>query len=275
MSFNRKIVLFTCAFTIFNSKICAKATLSETTKLNFIDPIIISGARQEQKLLDAVISVSVINKSEIKRSGAKSIGDLLKGKAGIEIGQSGGLGSLTSFFIRGADSRNTLVFIDGVRVRDALTQSSLAENIPLALVNKIEIVRGNVSALYGDGAIGGVINIFTDSALIKGSSQPNTFKSLSAEYGSFNTFDTNASLYGTTTEKLNFSIGFQNIKTDGFSATDPSITGSYDPTDSDKDGYKNTALSASLKKDFLAYIKMKLYLIFLLHFLTCYKNSYP
>ena len=69
---------------------------------------------------------------------------------------------VTSFFLRGSDSGNALVFIDGVRVRTPC-QSSLAENIPLALIEKIEIVKGNVSALYGDGAIGGVINIFTDS----------------------------------------------------------------------------------------------------------------
>lgn len=242
------LLSFFCIF--FNAKICADTRLIDSESQSFLNPIIISGAKQKQKLLDAVTSVSVIDRFEIQRSGAKSIGDLLRGKGGVEIGQSGGLGSQTSFFLRGTDSRNTLVFIDGVRVRDAITQSSLAENIPLALINKIEIVRGNVSALYGDGAIGGVINIFTDFASDNRKSKTKSFKSLSTEYGSFNTFDTTASFFGTTNENLNFSLGLQNIETDGFSATNPAITGSYDATDIDNDRFKNTAVNVALKKDF-------------------------
>jgi vitamin B12 transporter len=252
MIFNNKMLLgVACLF--LNSTLTAQETFSSSNSQSFLNPIIISGARQEQSLSDAVTSVSVITKTEIERSGAKSVGDLLKGQVGVEIGQSGGLGSLTSFFLRGTDSRNTLVFIDGVRVRDAITQSSLAENIPLALINKIEIVRGNVSALYGDGAIGGVINIFTElnSGDIK--NKDKLIKKISTEYGSFNTQDISGTVTAFTNEKLNFSLGFQHIKSDGFSATNPTITGSFDATDSDNDSYKNTAVNLSINKAFADY----------------------
>ncbi|MFL2656419.1 MAG: TonB-dependent receptor [Burkholderiaceae bacterium] len=160
MIFVNKWVFVLVCFFLFSSTF-SNLKASELNSQNLLNPIIVSGALKKQNLLDAVTSVNVISKVEIERSGAKSIGDLLKGQNGVEVGQSGGLGSQTSFFLRGTESRNALVFIDGVRVRDSITQSSLAENIPLALVSKIEIIRGNVSALYGDGAIGGVINIFT------------------------------------------------------------------------------------------------------------------
>lgn len=252
MIFNNKMLfIFACLFV--NSVIIAQETVLNNESQSILNPIIVSGARQEQSLLDAVNSVSVINKDEIERSGAKSVGDLLKGQVGIEIGQSGGLGSVTSFFLRGTDSRNALVFIDGVRVRDSITQSSLAENIPLALINKIEIVRGNVSALYGDGAIGGVINIFTDLSSGAEIGKEKLLKKISAEYGSFNTQDVSGSISGFTDEKLNFSFVFQNIKSDGFSATNPTITGSFDVTDTDNDSYKNTAVNLSINKAFADY----------------------
>ena len=246
-------MLFIFVYLFVNSAIFAQETVLKNESQSILNPIIVSGARQKQSLLDAATSVSVINKNEIEKSGAKSIGDLLKGQVGIEIGQSGGLGSVTSFFLRGADSRNALVFIDGVRVRDSITQSSLAENIPLALIDKIEIVRGNVSALYGDGAIGGVINIFTDLSSDAEIRKEKLLKKISAEYGSFNTQDVSGSISGSTNEKLNFSFGFQNIKSDGFSATNPTITGSFDATDTDNDSYKNTAVNLSINKAFADY----------------------
>ena len=237
---------FVCACFFFHSNVFAEIESTISSSESFLNPIIISGALQKQKLLDAVTSISIIKRDEIRRSGAKSVGDLLKGHVGVEVGQSGGLGSVTSFFLRGTESRNALVFIDGVRVRDSITQSSLAENIPLGLVDRIEIVRGNVSSLYGDGAIGGVINIFTETSSTEGK----TSKRINSEYGSFNTFDISGNIHGTTSEKLSFSLGFQHIDSDGFSATDPGITGSFDSTDIDNDSYKNISLRGSLKKSF-------------------------
>jgi vitamin B12 transporter len=248
-------MFFACLCFFISSTLIAQTKTLETNSNSddFLNPIIISGARQEQNLLEAVTSVTVINSKEIEKSGAKSVGDLLKGQVGLEVGQSGGLGAVTSFFLRGTDSRNALVFIDGVRVRDSITQSSLAENIPLALVKKIEIVRGNVSSLYGDGAIGGVINIFTNLDSDEDKNGGKVVKKIGTEFGSFNTSDTSGTIYGSTDEKLNFSVGFQHIDSGGFSATNPSITGSFDSTDVDNDSYKNTAIRASIQRNFSDY----------------------
>ena len=249
MIFVNKWVFVLVYFFLFSSTF-SNLKASELNSQNLLNPIIVSGALKKQNLLDAVTSVNVISKVEIERSGAKSIGDLLKGQNGVEVGQSGGLGSQTSFFLRGTESRNALVFIDGVRVRDSITQSSLAENIPLALVSKIEIIRGNVSALYGDGAIGGVINIFTKIPSDTKTNEEKIFKKINAEYGSFGTTDINGTVYGFTKDRFNFSFGFQQVESDGFSATDPTITGSFDSTDPDNDSYKNTAMNFFIDKSF-------------------------
>ena len=87
--------------------------------------------------------------------------DLLQNRSSVQVGRNGGLGGVTSFFLRGSESRNVLVLLNGVRLRDELTQSSLAENIPLYLVERIEVIPGNLSSVYGEGAIGGVIKIST------------------------------------------------------------------------------------------------------------------
>ena len=120
-----------------------------------MDPVVISAALVEQKLSEVIPSVTVITRQDIDQSGALSLADLVRTEPGVEIGRNGGLGGLTSFFLRGAESRNVLILIDGVRMRDGVTQAALAEHIPLGLVDRIEIVRGTVSALYGDAAVGG------------------------------------------------------------------------------------------------------------------------
>ena len=79
----------------------------------------------------------------------KSLADFLQNRSSVQVGRNGGLGGVTSFFLRGAESRNVLILLNGVRLRDELTQSSLAENIPLDLVEKIEVIPGNLSSVYG------------------------------------------------------------------------------------------------------------------------------
>ena len=126
-----------------------------------LDPITVSGSGLNQRLSETFSNISIFNKKEIENSGLKSLADFLQGRSSVEVGRNGGLGGVTSFFLRGSESRNVLVLLNGVRLRDELTQSSLAENIPLDLVEKIEVIPGNMSSVYGEGAIGGVIKIIT------------------------------------------------------------------------------------------------------------------
>lgn len=205
-----------------------------------MDPVVISAALVEQKLSEVIPSVTVITRQDIDQSGALSLADLVRSEPGVEIGRNGGLGGLTSFFLRGAESRNVLILIDGVRMRDGVTQAALAEHIPLGLVERIEIVRGNVSALYGDAAVGGVISITTRQA---GQGAMKGFASVTV--GERATREVSAGIAGAV-ESLRMALSVQHLKTDGFSATNPSQTWSFDPTDGDRDPYESTAAALQL-----------------------------
>lgn len=209
-------------------------------QLAAMDPVVISAALVEQKLSEVIPSVTVITRQDIDQSGALSLADLVRSEPGVEIGRNGGLGGLTSFFLRGAESRNVLILIDGVRMRDGVTQAALAEHIPLGLVDRIEIVRGNVSALYGDAAVGGVISITTRQA---GQGPVKAFASLTV--GERATREVSAGIAGSV-ESLRMALSVQHLKTDGFSATNPAQTWSFDPTDGDRDPYENTAATLQL-----------------------------
>jgi vitamin B12 transporter len=133
-----------------------------------------------------------------------------------------------------------LVLVDGVRMRDGVTQSALAENIPLSQIEQVEIVRGNVSAIYGDGAVGGVINVIT-----RDPGEAGTSTSASAMVGSRNTRDLSARLVaGDKADRI--SVMAAHTKTDGFSATN--ARGSSRSQDTDEDGYENNSLGLQYRK---------------------------
>jgi vitamin B12 transporter len=123
---------------------------------------VVTATRTEQPLVDLVADVSIIDREQIDRSGATGLADVLARVPGIEMARNGGLGATTSLFLRGSETRFTAVFIDGVRV-DTQSGSGGAtwESIPLPQIERIEIVRGPASAIYGSDALGGVIQIFT------------------------------------------------------------------------------------------------------------------
>ena len=129
------------------------ATLGET---------VVTATRTEQAVVDLLADISVIDREQIERSGATGLADVLSRLPGIEMARNGGPGNSTNLFVRGAESRFTAVFVDGVRI-DSQTTSGGApwEAIPLSQIDRIEIVRGPVSAVYGSDALAGVIQIFT------------------------------------------------------------------------------------------------------------------
>ena len=125
--------------------------------------VLVSATGAQQPLADVLSSVSVITRADILRSQAQSLADLLQGEAGFEFARNGGPGAVTSFFLRGQDSINTAIVVDGVRAPVDQIGSLLVIDIPLQQIERIEILRGNASALYGDAAVGGVISITTVS----------------------------------------------------------------------------------------------------------------
>jgi len=126
-----------------------------------LDKIVVSATRTEQSLGDTIAPTIVISRKDIERSQAIDAADLLRFHAGIDIGRNGGPGQVTSIFIRGAESNHTLVLVDGVRINPGTIGGAAIQNIHPDLIERIEIIKGPRSVLYGSNAIGGVINIIT------------------------------------------------------------------------------------------------------------------
>lgn len=126
-----------------------------------LDQVLVTATRTPISLQDSISPAQVIDSAQIERSQAPSLQDLLRGQAGINITNSGGLGKQSSLFLRGTNSSHTLVLVDGVRINTGDFGLAMLQDLPLAQIERIEIVRGPQSSLYGADAIGGVIQIFT------------------------------------------------------------------------------------------------------------------
>jgi vitamin B12 transporter len=126
-----------------------------------IDDMVVTATRRPISATQALAPVILIDREEIERSHALDIAELLRYHAGVEIARNGGPGQVTSAFIRGANGNHTLVLIDGVKVNPATAGGAALQNITPELVERVEIVKGPRSSLYGSEAIGGVINIIT------------------------------------------------------------------------------------------------------------------
>ena len=125
------------------------------------EPIVVTAARTAETADEALASVTVITRRDIERLQVRSVQDLLRGVPGIDMVNQGGEGKLTSLFLRGTESDHLLVLVDGVKVAGVTTGMAPFQHIPIEQVERIEIVRGPRSSLYGAEAIGGVIQIFT------------------------------------------------------------------------------------------------------------------
>ena len=143
-----------------------------------VDTIIVTATRTEIPISDATVPVDVISRDQIELSMAADLAELLRFEAGVEIGRNGGPGQPASFFIRGTESNHTLVLMDGVRINPGTLGGAAIQNIAPQMIERIEIVKGTRSSLFGTDAIGGVINIITRR------SQPN-YGEASISAGSF------------------------------------------------------------------------------------------
>lgn len=200
-----------------------------------INPIVISASRIEQPLSDVLPSVSVITRADIEKSQATTLADVLQGEAGFEFGRNGGAGTVTSFFLRGQNSANLALMIDGVRVQVDSLGSLTQTDMPLSQIERIEVLRGNAGALYGDAAIGGVISIYTRKG--RGAMAPYG----AVTYGTYNTRDLSVG-YGGEVDGKSLDLNAGMTKSDGFSSMNKEQNTS---TDSAANGYSKQ--SASLR----------------------------
>ena len=209
-----------------------------------LDPIIVTGAGSEQQLSNVLPSVTVITRPEIEKSQAPSIADLLQGEPGLEFHRSGGPGQVTSFNLRGNQSTNLVIYVDGVRSQVDGYGNLTVLNIPLTTIERIEILRGNAGALYGDAAIGGVINIYTRQG---GSVAPKAYGSVSV--GSYSTQEAMAG-YGGTVGDTKFNLTFDEMTSKGI----PTLNASQYPNANPNSGAIssqsiNAAISQRLNSD--------------------------
>ncbi|MDX9740264.1 MAG: TonB-dependent receptor [Gammaproteobacteria bacterium] len=128
------------------------------------EAVVVTATRTAQSADQALAPMVLIEREELERLQAADLGEVLRLHAGLDIGRNGGPGQATSLFMRGTDSNHTLVMIDGVRMNPATIGGAAIHNLDPELIERIEVVKGPRSSLYGSDAIGGVINIITRRA---------------------------------------------------------------------------------------------------------------
>lgn len=198
------------------------------------ETVVVTASRIAENQGDALTAIDVIDRQAIERAGSMDVVDLLRTVAGIDIVRGGGLGQQASVFIRGTNSNHALVLIDGVRVSALGTGAYAWEHLPIAQIERIEIVRGPRASLWGADALGGVLQIFTRRA--EGSEG-------SVQIGNHDTYGVDAG-FGHRGERGGFSAQLGWLESRGQNATRPSNF-SFDP---DRDGaqLRNASLAADL-----------------------------
>ncbi len=139
--------------------LAACSSYAQTTAT--LEPVVVTATRVETPLTDVLSDVSIVDRHQIEVAGLQSLTDVLATLPGVQISTSGSYRSITGVFLRGANSAQTILLINGVRLGSATTGSYSLENIPLDRVDRIEVLRGAAAALYGPDAVGGVIQVFT------------------------------------------------------------------------------------------------------------------
>jgi vitamin B12 transporter len=208
-----------------------------------LQQVVVTASRTEQRVQDALPATTLITRADIERAQTPDLPTLLRQVSGVEVTQNGGPGTVSGTFIRGAESRHTLVLIDGVPVNNLNFSLPALEYLPLADVDHIEIVRGNVSALYGSAALGGVIQIFTREA--GRAPQAN----LTAQAGSRGLVDVAASGGVKLASGTGLHASVESLHDNGFNAIKQEERPGTDP---DRDGLRRQSSSLAITQDLAA-----------------------
>jgi len=184
---------------------------------------------QDQATVSA--AMTVIHRQDIERSQARTVAELLRVQAGIDVASSGGAGKTTSVFLRGGNSGHVLVLVDGVRVGSATTGQFDWAHVSTSDIERIEIVRGAQSSLYGADAMAGVIQIFTQRG------KKETQVSIQSDAGSYATSTAAMRVKGQTKEGVSYALSVDMLRTAGVSAA---------AKGSESDPYRQSTVSASV-----------------------------
>lgn len=216
---------------------CAIApAFAESTPTYDLGTLVVTATRTPTPVRELLNDISVLTQEDIQRAGHATLPELLRTLPGIEFSANGGAGTNSSVFIRGANANHTLVLIDGMRINSATTGTTALEKIPLGQIERIEVLRGPGSHLYGSEAIGGVIQIFTKA----GGATPSVH--FGGGVGSRGLYQANVGGNGKFGE-VNFNLEVTHEGTDSFSAIGNPTSTSYNP---DNDAYRNTSVNTKL-----------------------------
>lgn len=204
-----------------------------------LEPVFVTATRLAQPVSSVLSDIRVIDEETIRNAGVVTLTELLQSHAGAEITANGGPGQVSGVFLRGSNANHVVLLVDGVRINSATSGTNAFENIPLEQIERIEILRGPASSLYGADAIGGVIQIFT---------RREERTQAHVGLGTWRTREGSVGL-GRDLGASRFSLQAGYRESAAFSATNERHAFSFDPDD---DAYRNRSLGLSFSHDWAA-----------------------
>ncbi|MDO4238314.1 TonB-dependent receptor [Pseudomonas sp.] len=204
-----------------------------------LSDVVISANRQVQARNDSSAANTVFTRADIDRLQPDSVTDLLSRVPGVQVAPTGGRGSLPGIYIRGTKSAQSLVLVDGQRIANTTSGDSGLQYLNVDQIERVEVLRGSRSVIYGSDAIGGVIQVFTRRNAEQGL-QPR----VKLGFGSHQTWERSVGLSGGD-EQTRFNLGASLDETAGINSTHQSF-----PSDGDHDAYRNQSLSLNLSHSF-------------------------
>jgi len=210
--------------------------LAQSQAQGRLEEVVVTATRVAVPVTDVIADVSIIDRQELELAGQSSLKDVLAFQPGVQITSNGGYRSATGVFLRGASSSQAIVLIDGVRVGSATLGTAAFENMPLDRIERIEILRGAASALYGPDAVGGVIQIFTREP------EDGFHATASVGAGSDGQRQASAALRGRE-GAIGYSLGVSKEKAAGISVINNPAADSFN---ADQDSFDVTSVDAKL-----------------------------
>jgi len=204
-------------------------------------PILITASRTPETTRDSLAAVSVIERSEIERRQSRNLPDVLQGLPGVTLRSNGGLGHNTNLYLRGTNPDHTLLLVNGIKLGSASSGFLPWQSLPIAQIDRVEVVRGPRSSLYGSEAIGGVIQLFTRRST-PGPIRPRLTTTFGSEGRAEGQLGLSGEIPGSGGKAwLDGAIGLQ--RSDGFDVcADSAGCGVDEP---DRDGYRNNNATLS------------------------------
>ena len=206
----KKIIFGPLLLTGFNTPLHAQETPQN------LPDLVVTATRTETAKNQLAAASTVYTRKDIERLQAKTIPELLSGTPGIDMAQSGGYGKDTNVYMRGTNSDHVLVLIDGIKVGSVTSGTTPFQFIPIDQVERVEIIRGPQSSLYGSEAIGGVIQIFTR----KGGREEKPSVTLDAGGGSYDTYRASGTVSGKWKNSW-YTLGSSQFGSQGFNTRQP------------------------------------------------------